>query len=721
MRGVAIRFPARRHGRGDPEDVRTFHGRPSPPGRSKRARGEPPRGERLKHRAPGGMREFARLAAEAAAVGVFASIVLVVAAALISSAQAAVPDAPRGGTLLLRDGERSVPAPLVATDVRVSIAGIVARTQVTQRFVNTGSDWREGVYVFPLPESAAVDRLEMRIGARRIQGHIRERGEARREYDQAKTQGKKAALVEQERPNLFTTSAAAIGPNEEVVVAIEYQESLQFDSGAFALRFPMAVTPRYIPPNDGVSDASRITPPVVHPADGKVLPVTLTVVLDAGFPLAKLASLYHAVKIDEAVDGRITITLDGPVPADRDFVLEWMPKVGRTPAAAVFTEQHDGKAYVLLMLMPNVPKSDAVRLPREATYIIDTSGSMAGTSIVQAKAALSYALDRLAPGDRFNVIEFNSRARALFDEPMPVDAATLGRARSFVASLKANGGTEMREALALALRPAPAEGFVRQTVFLTDGAVGNEDELFALIRERLGDRRLFTVAIGSAPNSHFMTKAAQFGRGTFTSIGDVREVQQKMAALIGKLERPVLTDLAIEWPDAVEAWPRELPDLYDGEPIVVRAALRSFDGEVAIRGRLGGNAWQATLPLAGNGMATGIRALWARAKIDFLSDLAIGGASAADVRAEIVRVALAHHLVSKYTSLVAVDVTPTAPPGADIVKTAIPGNLPQGQEFEAIFGVPQTATRAGQDLAIAMAALLAAAMLLAVARRRAPR
>ncbi len=237
------------------------------------------------------------------------------------------------------------------------------------------------------------------------------------------------------------------------------------------------------------------------------------------------------------------MTLDGPVPADRDFELHWTPDVGRAPGAAVFVEPKDGKTYALVMLVPNAPDASLPRMPREATYIIDTSGSMAGTSIVQAKAALLYALDRLAPGDRFNVIEFNSRARPLFDVPMPVDPATLGRARSFVSGLKADGGTEMREALTLALRAPKVEGFVRQIVFLTDGAVGNENELFALIRERLDDRRLFTVGIGSAPNSHFMTKAAQFGRGTFTYIGDTREVQEKMAALFRKLESPVLTDV----------------------------------------------------------------------------------------------------------------------------------------------------------------------------------
>jgi Ca-activated chloride channel homolog len=223
----------------------------------------------------GGLREFARLAVEATAVGLFASLVLLVAALFIATAEAAPPEIPSTGALLYKAGDATVAAPLLATDVRIDIAGIVARTRVTQRFVNPGEDWREGVYVFPLPESAAVDRLEMRIGERRIEGQIRERAQARKEYEQAKQEGRKAALVEQERPNLFTTSVAPIGPNEEIVVQIEYQQTLRYDSGAFSIRFPMAITPRYIPgtPNgmarsgtgsapdtDVVPDASRVTP-----------------------------------------------------------------------------------------------------------------------------------------------------------------------------------------------------------------------------------------------------------------------------------------------------------------------------------------------------------------------------------------------------------------------------------------------------------------------------
>ena len=683
---------------------------------------------------PGGLREFVRLAAEATAVGIFASLVLLVAALFIATAEAATPETPSAGTLLFRSGDTSIAAPLVATDVRISVSGIVARTHVAQRFVNPGDDWREGVYVFPLPENAAVDHLQMRIGERRIEGRIRERAQARQVYEQARQEGRKAALVEQERPNMFTTSVAPIGPREEVVVEIEYQQTLRYDSGAFSIRFPMAITPRYVPgtptevlpvgtgtapDTDAVVDASRITPPIIHPDAGKVLPVTLRVDIDAGFALSSVRSRSHDVKVSEGVEGRYAVELAGVVPADRDFELDWQPDVGRAPGAAVFTETRDGKTYALVMMLPSRAETTQPRVRREVTYIVDTSGSMAGTSIVQAKAALLYALDRLAPGDRFNVIEFNSRSRALFSVPMAVDPATIGRARSFVTGLKADGGTEMREALALALAPPRSEGFVRQVVFLTDGAVSNEGELFSLIHERLDDRRLFTVGIGSAPNSHFMTKAAQFGRGTFTYIGDVREVEARMGALIRKLESPVLTDVAIDWPAGSEAWPKVIPDLYAGEPVVVTAALTSVDHDVTLHARNGSTPWRATLPLAANGAGAGIGALWARAKIDALSDAQIAGANADDIRTEIVRVALAHHLVSRHTSLVAVDVTPTAPVGVDAVKTAVPGNLPQGQSYEAIFGgLPQTATSASRDLVVALVALLVALACLAMSRSR---
>jgi Ca-activated chloride channel family protein len=688
-------------------------------------------------------RELGRLLLESAAAGTIVSIVLGLAVFIVAT-QAHAAGGVRQGTLLLSDAEATkVEAPLVFTDVHMDVSGMTARVRVVQRFVNPTADWREGVYVFPLPDKAAVDHLDMRIGDRMIQGQVKERGEARRTYDAAKTEGRKASLVEQERPNLFTTSVAHIGPNEEIAVAIEYQQTLVYDAGTFALRFPLAITPRYIPgtpqsrddagvdaaagggtapATDAVPDADRISPPVVVPGTGAVNPVAIEIELNAGFPLARLSSTYHAVHIDERPDQRYRITLaDGVVPAARDFELAWTPDVGSTPAAALLTETRDGRKFALLMVLP--PQGDptaAPHTPRELTYIIDTSGSMEGESINQAKEALLLALARLQPGDAFNVIEFNSVTRTLYPAPVPVDEATLSTARRFVRALRAQGGTEMLPALTAALR-APRQGnAMRQIVFLTDGAVGNETELLHLIESRLDDRRLFTIGIGAAPNTYFLKKAAEAGRGTFTFIGDVREVKEKMGALVRKIENPVLTDINAVWPGGVVAYPGKLPDLYAGEPVVLTAELQNakLDGDVTLAGVRAGKPWTAKLRLDAGASAPGVGVLWARDKIEALMDAKRNGAPPEEIKRDVVLVALEHHLVSAYTSLVAVDVTPTAPPGVGLKRSLLPTNLPEGQSYDAIFGgLPQTATPAPLLILAGMLALMLAAILHALARR----
>ncbi len=683
-------------------------------------------------------RDIARFAGEALAAGLIVSLVLALAIFVVATQAQAAETGPGQGTLLLQPAADAAPiaAPLLFTHVDIAVSGMTARTTVTQRFANPSRVWREGVYVFPLPEKAAVDHLAMEIGARRIEGQIRERGEARAAYEQAKTEGRKATLVEQERPNVFTTSVAHIGPGEEISVTIEYQETLAYDAGAFRLRFPMVVAPRYVPGSlaiagdagtgwgantDQVPDAARVTPPVVHPADGFVNPVTLAVELAAGFALSAIDSPSHRIDVTESADHRYTVRLaDGPVPANRDFELVWTPDVAAAPGAAVFAERKDGRTYALAMLVPPAAASEGPRAPREAVFIVDTSGSMEGTSIAQARQALAMALDRLQPGDRFNVIEFNSATRSLFGAPMPVDPATLARAKSFVAALRARGGTEMKPALEAALTKDAAPGFVRQVVFLTDGAVGNEAALLELIRARVGDRRLFTIGIGSAPNAYFLTKAAQFGRGTFTFIGDVREVAAKMNALFVKLESPVLTDIAVAWPGAAEVWPREPGDLYAGEPIVVLARTDAQEGDVTITGRRAGAPWRARVPLSAGASEPGIGVLWARAKIEALTDAQRSGKPEAALRNAIVEVALAHHLVSRYTSLVAVDVTPTAPAGTVPATAALPTNLPEGWSYDAVFGAPQTATPATLHFRLGLALLLAAVIAWSSAGRRLP-
>ncbi|HJT21403.1 MAG TPA: marine proteobacterial sortase target protein [Nitrospira sp.] len=639
------------------------------------------------------------------------------------------------GSLLFKTNEvgRFIPAPILKTDVQITVTGIIARTKLKQEFISPShnkEDWAEGIYVFPLPETAAVDHLLMKVGERTILGEIKERAEAKKVYEQAKQEGKRASLVEQERPNIFTTSVANIAPGDRIIVEIEYQETVRYDQGTFSVRFPMVVGPRYVPgtpvivddqpigngwspDTDRVTDASRITPPVEHPSRGPINPVSLTVDLAAGFPLGKLESPYHEILTIPEPSGsrRISIRADH-VPANRDFVLNWQPASGRAPSATAFREERDGGSYALLMVSPPPSLEPASLPPREAIFVIDTSGSMAGTSIEQARAALLMALTRLTTQDRFNVIQFNNVTHMLFSQAQPVNTTTMKKVVHYVEQLHANGGTEILPALRMALKgPAPST-HLRQVIFLTDGQVGNEDELFETIRHQLGTSRLFTIGIGSAPNSHFMRKAAEFGRGTFTHIGSTSEVKAQMDAIFHKLERPMLTDLRLEGFDgAAELFPSRIPDLYDGEPVVVALKAHSLPAGVTLAGSFGSMPWSTTVELKNQPARDGVSVYWARQKIASLMDQQRYGLDEPAIRQAIVDVALTHHLVSKFTSLVAVDQDPVRPTDKSLITHAMKTNLPEGQDYEAFFGLPKTATSGQLQLLFGLFLLGAASLL----------
>jgi len=614
-------------------------------------------------------------------------------------------------------------APTLKTDVHMRVNGMVVRTKVVQRFKNNGQTWVEGIYVFPLPEKAAVDHMRMKIGERIIEGKIKEKLEAKKIYAKAKKEGRKASLVEQERPNMFTNSVANIGPGETIVIEIEYQQSLKFDKDVFRLRFPLVVAPRYIPGNsievvenvsnftgsgwasntNQVKDASRITPPVAHPIMGKLNPVSIQIDLNAGFPMKLVQSSYHEIDKDIKSEEHMIITIkDKEIPADRDFELVWKPNSGHMPRAALFNEQKENERYMMLMVMPPDYKQTVQQaLNREVIYVIDTSGSMGGTSIIQARRALQYAIKDLKPGDYFNVIQFNSVTTKLFEYAVPADQVNISQALSYVSALKATGGTEMASALHAALKNNESSGLLRQVVFLTDGSIGNEDSLFSIIKNKLANSRLFTVGIGSAPNSHFMNKAAQFGRGTYTFIGNLSDVDEKMSNLFKKIKAPLLTNIKIQWPTAskVEMWPQRVPDLYAGEPLIISAKTSNLKGNVIITGKRQQQEWKMSLPLVTTTQSNGMGVLWAREKIAHLMDKLHDGTGEDVIKKGVVDVALKHHLVSKYTSLVAVDVTPSRPTAEELKKHAMKVNLPAGWKYGKVFGsLPQTATDSIWDL-----------------------
>jgi Ca-activated chloride channel family protein len=617
------------------------------------------------------------------------------------------PDDMHTGALLLKttEGGKFLEAPRLKTDVAITVTGPTARAVITQRFENPSDKWVEGVYVYPLPQNSAVDTLKMQVGDKLLEGQVKERVEARQIYEKAAAEGYKATLIEQQRPNMFTNSVANIGPHETIVVQIEYQETVKLDGDKFQLRVPLVVGPRYIPPSGEpllvgytdesvvvatptvVKDANKITPPVIHPQYGKINPVSLSVKLKAGVSLAAVESAYHAAKVERPDAQSANITIDGPVPADRDFVLNWKVAANAMPQATLFRETIGTDNYYLAMIVP--PAGTAkVRQPRETIFVIDNSGSMAGESMRQAKAALLLGLQKLRPEDKFNVIRFDDTFDVLFKSAVPASETNLKVATNFVSVLDANGGTEIYAALQAALADlTPTDkAHLRQVIFLTDGAVGNEDQVLQEIGKSLGRSRLFTVGIGSAPNSYLMEHIAAQGRGTFTHIGSESEVVARMAELFNKLESPVMTDLRVADGVVLETSPNPIPDLYAGEPVVLTAVTGAQSGKVNITGRMGSTPWSTTLDLATAVEGKGVSKLWARSKITSIESTRYKGAIEGDIDVAVLKVALDHHLVSRLTSLVAVDVTPSRPVGAELNSHEMPTNLPHGWNFEKVFG-----------------------------------
>lgn len=635
------------------------------------------------------------------------------------------------GSLTLRDDQgRLIDAPRMHTAVRMEVSGIVARVEVSQRFHNGSDVWVEGIYAFPLPENSAVDRLHMKVGERVIVGEIREKEQAQKIFEQARQQGQRASVVHQQRPNLFRTAVANIGPGETIEVVIGYLQIADQDAGRYSLRFPLTITPRYIPgvqldqatvltsetPTAAVTlavpgdDSSTLGD--LHPRLAQVNPtrqsVNIEIDIDAGAPLEHIVSPYHPISVSATERGVQIQLRNEQSPPDRDFELSWTPVVKGEPAIALFREPTDQGEHVLLMFMPP-QETRAVNTPREVIFVIDTSGSMTGESIEQARAALLNGLRTLRPNDRFTVIQFNSAHDALFDEPVSASPPNLAQAYRYVRNLRATGGTEMLPALLTALSMPESGEHLRQVIFITDAAVGNEDQLMLTIRQRLGSARLFTVGIGSAPNGHFLRNAARTGRGTFTYIGSTNEVERKMSELLHKLTRPVLTDIELSWPEGVqpEYAPATIGDLYAGEPIVVTARLPSpVKGTLSISGRTNG-AWTRQISLDNTQPRTGVASLWARNRIGDMMDSRSNGATEDSIRNSVLPLALQYQLVSNYTSLVAVDRTPARPDGEALHSRRVPNTKPNGLDWPAE-GIPATATPAQLNFAIGVLLLFAA-------------
>ena len=587
------------------------------------------------------------------------------------------------------------------TSVEMDITGNINRVIVEQVFTNPSDKWAEGVYVFPLPEDSAVDQLRMYVDERVIEGQIHEKEEAKKIYEKAKSEGKSASLVEQQRPNIFTTNVANIAPGGKIKVAIEYQQAVSISNNRYSVRFPMVVGDRYIPgapiytPDDSlgtslntneVKDASKITPiSETHVRDlvdenfETNLPVRIDINLTAGFDLASLNSTYHKVRTESLNQTTKYITLAEVSQLDRDFELTWSANRSNEPEVALFAQENDNNIYLMLMAIP--PKNEVFKRsdrPRELIFIIDSSGSMSGDSMRQAKDSLYNALERLKPTDRFNIIDFDSEFEPLFDSAMMASKFHMSEARGFIRKIDADGGTEMYNPIDFALksRDSESKNYLRQIVFITDGQSSNEASIFNNVSYNIKNDRFFTIGIGSAPNSYLLTKLADFGRGAFTYIGSQQEVSQKMNRLFEKLESPALTDIQVNFPPEItsELAKDVIHDLYAGETITAAFKMNALPDSLEITGKTIDGEFNKTITIDKISGTSGIDILWASRKIDRLTDIfnnTFSSKATELAKKDVTEIALDYHLVSRFTSLVAVDITPVRPENEELITQAI--------------------------------------------------
>jgi Ca-activated chloride channel family protein len=593
-------------------------------------------------------------------------------------------------TALDAQGNAAGQCPLKHTEVKTDISGPLARVIVTQQFGNPFADKIEAVYTFPLPQAAAVDDMTIVIGNRTVKGKIMRREDAQAAYDAARSRGQVAALLNQQRPNIFTQSVANILPGQQINVTISYVETLKYDSGTYEWSFPMVVAPRYTPaPEPSQRDGTAATEPAAAQSPvpeltdernlddeqtAAAMPaglrqghdISISVNIDAGVPLVDFHSETHEIEALQPGTGKAVVRLkDQATIPNKDFVLKYDVGGSRVDdALLVHRDTRDGFFTFILQPPQRVTAPDV--MPKELVFVLDTSGSMSGFPLEKAKETMSLALDGLYPQDTFNVITFAGDTRILFPEPVAATPENLRKAKNLLAQTKSDGGTEMMKAIRAALAPSDAQDHIRITCFLTDGQVGNDLEIIAEVQKH-PRARVFAMGFGSAPNRFLLDKITEYGRGEVEYVvenGDTTEVAKLFHE---RVRNPLLTDISIDWGDlaVTDVYPKNIPDLFSAKPVIISGRYKaSGKGVIRLKGMMSGQEFVREIPVElpeTENQHDVLATLWARRKIDDLMGQDMNGMQTglADdkLKAEIVNLGLGYHLMTQFTSFVAVEDT----------------------------------------------------------------
>ncbi|MEW6496307.1 MAG: VIT domain-containing protein [Cyanobacteriota bacterium] len=638
---------------------------------------------------------------------------------------------PTLGGLYVQRGEQQLVFPLKHTKVQAKIAGNVSRVEVTQTFENPFTEPLEAVYVFPLPDEAAVDDMEIKIGDRIIKGNIKKREEAKQIYEQAKRQGRTAGLLEQERDNIFTQSLANIKPGEQIDVTIRYTDRLEFEGGDYEFVFPMVVGPRFIPgtpidengDTDQVPDASRITPPVVGPNTRSALrssasrsrhDIGVTVEIDAGIPVSNVRSTSHQIRIEhEGQIVRVQLGGEDTIP-NKDLILRYRVSGDKTQAT-VLTHSDERGGHFAIYLIPALEYSKDEIVPKDVVFLMDTSGSQMGDPLLKSQELMRRFINGLNPDDTFTIIDFSDTTQQLSAKPLPNIPQNRQKAIAYINQLQANGGTYLLPGIRAVLNfPAAPAGRLRSIVLLTDGYIGNDNEVLAEVqRELKPGNRLYSFGVGSSPNRFLLNRIAEIGRGTSQIVRQDEPTEEVAEKFFRQINNPVLTNIQMSWEGTGEAptiYPSVAPDLFAEQPLVLFGRKQDrTTGKLHITGvAAGGQPYEKTFNLVfeveagkiptlqGN---PAIAQLWGRARIKNLMNQMFDYEKKAQVEA-VTQTALTYQLLSQYTAFVAVSEEVRVDPEGKSVSVQVPVEMPEGVSYEGIFGQASVAD-SGQYLNLA--------------------
>ncbi|HEU4390541.1 MAG TPA: VIT and VWA domain-containing protein [Blastocatellia bacterium] len=605
------------------------------------------------------------------------------------------------------EGNSRGSCPLKHTDVKAEISGFLARVVVTQEFQNPLDEKIEAVYTFPLPQDAAVDSMVMRVGDRTVRGKIKPREEARAIYDQARSSGRVASLLDQERPNIFTQSVANILPGEAVMVIISYVERLKYEDGSYQFVFPMVVGPRYIPGNatgkqaggwapdtNRVPDASRITPQLAPEGTRAGHDISLEVTLDAGVPLDDLRVLLHEADVDRPTNHSAIVRLKSrtTIP-NKDFILKY-DVAGRQIEDAVLTHRSERGGFFTMIVQPPERVTVADVTPKELVFVLDTSGSMMGFPIEKAKETMKLALDALNPRDTFNLITFAGDTQILFPQPVSATAQNIRKAQQFLESRNGGGGTEMMKAIRAALDPSDSQDHVRVVCFMTDGYVGNDMEIISEIQKH-ANARVFAFGIGNSVNRFLLDKMAEHGRGEVEYVTLSDDGSAAARRFHERVRNPLLTDISIDWSGlpVADTYPKRIPDLFSAKPVVLCGRFTgAARGVFRISGKVAGRDFVKEVPVEfpeSDRRHDVLATLWARTRIEDLMSQDYAGAQAGAMRPElretVTQLGLEYNLMTQFTSFVAVEEM-VVTDGGQPRRIDVPVEMPEGVSREGVFG-----------------------------------